>query len=183
MKRKARAQASMDSEPVVKRLRVPKKTRQVSRRAPLSTHLAMKEEARAKQQAEEVSRATGFISSFLQDLVLLDSVYDRAEIHVKEELPFVPTPYIDLPRVPVIADEETLERILQDEHGDVCKGVDSATSALEALASMSDGKTSPVDVGESWDSLELGDYWLPTDQPGVNFEPFIGDEDVFVADV
>ncbi|ETI43510.1 hypothetical protein L917_11026 [Phytophthora nicotianae] len=200
LKRKARAQASADAESLGKRLRAHKKPRQRTRRAPLSAHLAMKEEARAKQQAEEISRAntaaaaassSGLTSWFLQDLVLLDGVYDRAGFQAKEEQPSSPmTTSVELQRLPDVMDQEVLDHILQDGQVDaaaVCKSLDT-TLGLEALGSLPEGKTSPVDVGESWDSLDFGDYWLtsaPVDHPIMSSEPsvFGVDEDVFVADV
>ncbi|KAK1947927.1 hypothetical protein P3T76_000217 [Phytophthora citrophthora] len=202
LKRKARAQASTDVEPSGKRLRAHKKPRQRARRAPLSAHLAMKEELRAKQQAKEISRSnvtavaatsTGLTSWFLQDLVLLDGVYDRNGFQVKEEHPLVPasmlqTAPVELQRLPEAVDEEALDRILQDDAAAVCKSLESI-SGMEALASLPEGKTSPVDVGESWDNLDFSDYWvapMPTEQPSnLSFDAstFAVDEDVFVADV
>ncbi|CAI5744540.1 unnamed protein product [Peronospora destructor] len=183
LKRKARAQAFMDSEPAGKRLRAHKKTRQRARRAPLSAHLAMKEEARGKQQVEEVSQVLGLTSWFFQDLVLLDGTYDQGGFQVKDELPVASASSIELPHLSDVVDEEALDRILQDEQRDVGKGLDSASVGMEALVSMPEGKTSPVDVGGCWDGLEFADYWLPADQPTVNIDAFVGDEDVFVADV
>ncbi|KAG7393719.1 hypothetical protein PHYPSEUDO_004482 [Phytophthora pseudosyringae] len=196
LKRKTRAQAAVDVEPAGKCLRAHKKPRQRSRRAPLSAHLAMKEEARAKRQAEEISRAnsaaasSGLTSWFLQDLVLLDD--GGAGFQVKEEPPAVPA---GPQRPPDAVDEEVLDRILQDGQADaaaLCKSLD-ATSGLEALASMPravpEGKTSPVDVGESWDNLDFSEYWLtptPADQQSaLSFDAsaFVVDEDMFVADV
>ncbi|EEY66189.1 uncharacterized protein PITG_03742 [Phytophthora infestans T30-4] len=200
LKRKARAQASADAEPLGKRLRA-KKPRQRARRAPLSAHLAMKEEARAKHQAEVISRAntaaaaassTGLTSWFLQDLVLLDGVYDRSEFQGKGEQSVVPmaTPSIELQRLPHVVDEEVLDHILQDGQADaaaLCKSLDT-TLGLEALSSLPEGKTSPVNVSETWDNLDFGDYWLtpmPSEQPIVSSDAsvFGVDEDVFVADV
>ncbi|GMF10551.1 unnamed protein product [Phytophthora lilii] len=141
----------------------------------------MKDEARAKQQAEAAAASSsGLTSWFLQDLVLLDGVYDRAGFQPKE-------PPLELPDA---VDEDALDRLLQDGQGDVGalgKSLD-ATSGLEALAALPEGKTSPVDVGESWDSLDFSDYWLtpaPADQPVASFDAsaFVVDEDVFVADV
>ncbi|KAG3194171.1 hypothetical protein PC128_g9596 [Phytophthora cactorum] len=161
----------------------------------------MKEEARAKQQAEEISRANtaaaaatppGLTSWFLQDLVLLDGVYDRAGFQVKEEQSVAPvaTPSVELQHLPDVVSEEVLDRILQDGQADaaaLCKSLDT-TLGLDALASLPEGKTSPVDVGESWDSLDFGDNWLtpmPADQPIMSSDAsvFGVDEDVFVADV
>ncbi|KAL3666531.1 hypothetical protein V7S43_008164 [Phytophthora oleae] len=201
LKRKARAQASADAEPSGKRLRAHKKPRQRTRRAPLSAHLAMREELRAKQQAKEISRnnstvaaaSTGLTSWFLQDLVLLDGVYDRNGFQVKEEQPFAPAPVlqtlpVEMQRLPEAVDQEALDRILQDDAAAVCKSLESI-SGLEALAALPEGKTSPVDVGESWDNLDFSDYWvtpMPTEQPSnLSFDAsaFAVDEDVFVADV
>ncbi|OWZ24193.1 hypothetical protein PHMEG_000805 [Phytophthora megakarya] len=167
LKRKARAATD---EPG-KRLRS-KKPRQRARRAPLSAHLAMKEE---KQQ--EMRNNSGLSSWLLQDLVLLDGVFP-----VKEELvsPAPVMPPVEVQRLSDV-DEDALDRILQ---GDV-KTLDT-TSGLEALAALPEGKTSPVDVGESWDHLDLGDYWLNSmpEQHVLSFDTSaLGDEDVFVADV
>ncbi|EGZ28619.1 hypothetical protein PHYSODRAFT_353564 [Phytophthora sojae] len=191
LKRKARAQASADAESGGKRLRAHKKPRQRARRAPLSAHLAMKEEARAKQQAEAAAAAAAAAASAAfsglgswQDLVLLDGVYDREGFpQVKQEVLMT----TELQRLP---DEEVLDRILQDGQADVgalCKSLDT-TAGLEALAALPEGKTSPVDVGESWDNLDFSDYWvssMPADQPAASFDAaaFVVDEDVFVADV
>uniref|UniRef100_M4BT35 Uncharacterized protein n=1 Tax=Hyaloperonospora arabidopsidis (strain Emoy2) TaxID=559515 RepID=M4BT35_HYAAE len=200
LKRKARAQGSSDlALGDKKRLRALKDTSSTrARRAPLSAHLAMKEEASAKQQQKqeaEVNRATavsGLTSWFLQDLVLLDGVYDRAGFQVKDELPLAtaasmsPIPFIELTHPPDAVDVETLAHILADAQGDACKSLEYATSGLDVPVSMYEGKTSPVDVGESWDSLDLGAAsWLPVDQPSVNFDAsaFVMDEDMFVADV
>jgi hypothetical protein len=175
LKRKARAQQAPEDS-VGKRPRAHKKPRQCVRRAPLSAHVAMKEEARAKQEAAVAaaasSMAEGLTGWFLQDLVLLDGVYDRA---VKVE-----PASVELPGD--IVGEETLDRLLQDRKGD-CESLDT-TSGLEALAALPEGKTSPVDVGESLDSLDFSDYWLPVEQPAVSFDAsaFV-DDDVFVADV
>ncbi|KAL4124947.1 hypothetical protein PRIC2_008540 [Phytophthora ramorum] len=178
LKRKTRAQASADHEPAGKRLR--KKTRQRARRAPLSAHLAMKEEARARQQAEQASSASsGPTGWFLQDLGLLDGGHFDGFQAKDAQL-------LELQRLPDAVDEEVLDRILQDGQGDASKCLDA--TGLEALAALPEGKTSPVDVGETWDNLDFSDYWLaPTssDQPAPSFDAsaFVVDEDVFVADV
>ncbi|KAE9095273.1 hypothetical protein PF005_g17270 [Phytophthora fragariae] len=187
LKRKARAQASVDAEPAGgRRLRTHKKSRQRARRAPLSAHLAMKEEARAKQQAE--AAAAGLGNWLLQDLVLLDGVYGREGFQQAKQEALLPMlPAVELQRLP---EEAALDRILQDGQADVgalCKSLDT-TTGLEALAALPEGKTSPVDVGESWENLDFSDYWLtpsPADQPAVSFDSlvFVADEDVFVADV
>ncbi|KAG6609538.1 uncharacterized protein IUM83_00881 [Phytophthora cinnamomi] len=152
----------------------------------------MKEEARAKQQAEAAAAAAAGLGSWLlHDLVLLDGVYDREGFQqVKQEALVPMPPAAELQRLPDKVDEEVLDCILQDGQADVgalCKSLDS-TAGLEALAALPEGKTSPVDVGESWDSLDFSDYWVtpsPADQPvmGLDASAFVVDEDVFVADV
>ena len=197
LKRKARAQGAADSALLLllpaadkKRLRGLKEaTPAQRRRAPLSAHVAMKEEAQAKQQQEEeasrvTAAASGLTSWFLQDLVLLDGVYDRAGFPVKEELPMPATAFIELPRHVDAVDVETLAHLLVDGPSDVCRSVEYATAGLEAP--MYEGKTSPVDVGESWDSLDFGcDSWLPVDPPSATFDASsLGmEDDMFVADV
>ncbi|KAF1778569.1 hypothetical protein GQ600_1387 [Phytophthora cactorum] len=166
---------------------------------PSQRALAMKEEARAKQQAEEISRANtaaaaatppGLTSWFLQDLVLLDGVYDRAGFQVKEEQSVAPVAHplstAASPRRgvrggagPHFTGRTGRRRCALQELGH-----DFRTGCLGVAA---EGKTSPVDVGESWDSLDFGDYWLtpmPADQPIMSSDAsvFGVDEDVFVAD-
>ncbi|KAI9907889.1 hypothetical protein PsorP6_003857 [Peronosclerospora sorghi] len=192
LKRKARAQACTNTEFTLNRIQVSNKSRQRARRAPLSAHVAMKEEALVKQQVEAVSKRTNAPNSTswsFQDLVLLDGVYDRVGFQTKEEdereedkgLPLAPmTSFLDLPRLlSDTVEEETLEAILQDGQVETGKSLENVISGLEALAAVPEGKTSPVDVGENWDSLDLCDYWLPADQPLVYFDAlaFPGDED------
>ncbi|GMF43023.1 unnamed protein product [Phytophthora fragariaefolia] len=151
----------------------------------------MKEEARAKQA--EAAAAAGLGSLLLQDLVLLDGVYDRHGFQqVKHELPVLMPPAETLQHLPDRVDDEVLDRILQDDGqadaGALCKSLDATAAGLEALGELPEGKTSPVDVGEScWDNLDFSDYWLTpsADQPAMSLDAsaFLVDDDVFVADV
>ncbi|KAG7402117.1 hypothetical protein PHYBOEH_005680 [Phytophthora boehmeriae] len=190
LKRKTRAQTA-EAQPLEKRLKQQnKKPRQRTRRAPLSAHVAMQEEVRAKRQAAaEATRAAAaatppvIATSFLQDLVMLDGVYDRTGFLPKVEptamLP-MPSGLTPLPMTGLGVKEEALDRILLDGANDV------AANATKAELKGSEGKTSPVDVGENWGNLDFSDYWMvPTDQPTMSFDAssFVVDEDVFIADV
>lgn len=204
LKRKARAQAFAGEEIPNKSLRVHKKQRQRTRRAPLSTHLAMKEEARAK--AEERSKAKAFVSgltnNFLHDLVLLDGMYDRIDFNRKKEQPDVSIKSIrlnsaaksaqeeELLYLPDAMDNQMLDRILEDEQAKAAAvGRGEHTGRREdAMVLLPEVEMSPLDVSESWDTLNFSDHWLtvsPADLSAKDSDAQVAvkDENVLVADV
>ncbi|RLN51946.1 hypothetical protein BBJ29_002934 [Phytophthora kernoviae] len=201
LKRKTRVQAA-ESQPLEKRLKQNKKPRQRTRRAPLSAHVAMQEEVRARRQAAaEATRGAAAVvppsiaTSFLQDLVMLDGVYDRTGFLPKVEPRALISMPLELTPLPTLGmgmqgltsvKEEVLDRILLDGANDIAASVDANPTKLESLGStVPEGKTSPVDVGENWGNLDFSDYWMvPSDQPTMSFDAssFVVDEDVFIAD-
>ncbi|RLN87440.1 hypothetical protein BBJ28_00007369 [Nothophytophthora sp. Chile5] len=179
-----------------------KKPRQRARRAPLSAHLAMLEEARSKRLVAAATSAPSpaLTSRFLQDLVLLDGVYDRSSF--VEALKDASTPAVSTVSTASTAAlatsttqqqhltssaDDTLDRLLLEGADDVvaiCKNLDASPAAL--AASLPEGKTSPVDVGESWDAFEMSECWLaPAGLPALSFDAsaFMVDDDVFITDV
>ncbi|RLN95683.1 hypothetical protein BBJ28_00025047 [Nothophytophthora sp. Chile5] len=176
-----------------------KKPRQRARRAPLSAHLAMLEEARSKRLVAAATSAPSpaLTSRFLQDLVLLDGVYDRSSFveALKDastaaaptaSTAVLATPTTELQQLTNSADD-TLDRLLLEGADDVvaiCKNMDASPAAL--AASLPEGKTSPVDVGESWDAFEMSECWLvPAGLPALSFDAsaFMVDDDVFITEV